>query len=226
MNEDSAAPAARRRFVTRTGLASFGALGGALGIALGKPKAAAARWEAARHEKDDWLDKLPGVHRLVFDTTTPDKIGEAMLFANNFMIVNAQDYGLKSGDLAVVIVARHFSTPFGYNDAMWAKYGTQLAAITKAEDPKTKQAPKVNYYNAAGPGGASIDTLGKLGVQIAVCAFATRFFAGLIAQQTGGDAKAVFEELTANLLANARMVPAGIVAVNRAQERGYALVSC
>jgi intracellular sulfur oxidation DsrE/DsrF family protein len=35
----------------------------------------------------------------------------------------------------------------------------------------------------------------------------------------------VFEEMKANLLPNARLVPAGIVAVNRAQERGYALAS-
>ena len=31
--------------------------------------------------------------------------------------------------------------------------------------------------------------------------------------------------MVANLVPNARLVPAGIVAVNRAQERGYALVS-
>ena len=35
----------------------------------------------------------------------------------------------------------------------------------------------------------------------------------------------IFNELTANLLSNSRMVPAGIVAVNRAQERGYSFVS-
>ena len=32
-------------------------------------------------------------------------------------------------------------------------------------------------------------------------------------------------ELVANIVSNARMVPAGIVAVNRAQERGYTLVT-
>ena len=31
--------------------------------------------------------------------------------------------------------------------------------------------------------------------------------------------------MVANLVPNARLVPAGIVEVNRAQERGYALVS-
>jgi len=35
----------------------------------------------------------------------------------------------------------------------------------------------------------------------------------------------VFEEMKANLLQNARLVPAGIVAINRAQERGFSLAS-
>jgi hypothetical protein len=39
------------------------------------------------------------------------------------------------------------------------------------------------------------------------------------------NADAIYNELTTNLVSNARMVPAGIVAVNRAQERGYSLAS-
>ncbi len=35
----------------------------------------------------------------------------------------------------------------------------------------------------------------------------------------------MFEEMKANLLPNARLVPAGIVTVNRAQERGYSLAT-
>ena len=49
----------------------------------------------------------------------------------------------------------------------------------------------------------------------------TRASAGLIAQKTGGKADDIFKELTDHLVPNAHMVPAGIVAVNRAQERGY-----
>jgi intracellular sulfur oxidation DsrE/DsrF family protein len=47
----------------------------------------------------------------------------------------------------------------------------------------------------------------------------------VIAEAMGGNQDAIFNELTANIVSNARMVPAGIVAVNRAQERGYSLVS-
>jgi intracellular sulfur oxidation DsrE/DsrF family protein len=52
---------------------------------------------------------------------------------------------------------------------------------------------------------------------------ATGRLAGTIAQATGSTAEAITAELTANLVPNAHMVPAGIVTVNRAQERGYTL---
>jgi hypothetical protein len=49
--------------------------------------------------------------------------------------------------------------------------------------------------------------------------------AGRTAKATG-DTDAIIKELGANLVCpNARLVPAGIVAVNRSQERGYSIVS-
>lgn len=87
------------------------------------------------------------------------------------------------------------------------------------QDPKTKAAPVVNTFTA------SLDSLAKQGVQFAVCQFATGALAGSIARAVGGNAGEITRELVANLVPNARMVPAGIVAVNRAQERGYSLVT-
>jgi intracellular sulfur oxidation DsrE/DsrF family protein len=202
------------------------------GVAMAQQKSpAAARWEPARHEKDDWFDQLPGKHRLVFDTTAYDGLADAILFANNFIRVNRADYGLQNNDLAVVIVVRHRSTPFGYNDAMWAKYGAAIAARARVEDPKTKLAPKINIFNSGDFGellsnrGMTLDSLFRQGVQLAVCATSTRGYATSIAQAVSGNADTIFNELIANLVSNSRMVPAGIVAVNRAQERGYSLVS-
>ena len=42
---------------------------------------------------------------------------------------------------------------------------------------------------------------------------------------TGADSSAILAELSANLVPNARLAPAGILVVNRAQERGYSLVT-
>jgi intracellular sulfur oxidation DsrE/DsrF family protein len=181
--------------------------------------APAARWEPARHDKDNWMDELPGKHRLVIDTKSLDGFRDALLFASNFMLANRNDYGLQNQDLAVIVVARHISTACGYNDDMWAKYGASLAGQAPPAGAQAKEAPKAN------PNAAALASLSNQGVQFAVCSMATRRLAGVIARAVGGNADAVNSELIANLVGNARMVPAGIVAVNRAQERGYSLVS-
>jgi intracellular sulfur oxidation DsrE/DsrF family protein len=105
-----------------------------------------------------------------------------------------------------------------------------MKGLTKFDDPKSKVAPKINVYNSGDYGdlfpnrGVTLDALSKRGVQFAVCSLATRFIAGMIAGAVGGNADTINSELIANLVSNSRMVPAGIVAVNRAQERGYSLV--
>jgi intracellular sulfur oxidation DsrE/DsrF family protein len=175
-------------------------------------------WKPARHSQDDWLEKIPGQHRFVFDTTTPDGLALAFTFAGNYFTANHDAYGLEDHDLAVVMVARHKSTSFGYNDAMWAKYGKQFSEQAGLTDPKTKQPPTANLYLDR------LDPLIKKGVQFAVCQMSSRRIAGAIAQTNGGEVEGVLKELAANLIANARIVPAGIVAVNRAQERGYTFV--
>jgi intracellular sulfur oxidation DsrE/DsrF family protein len=232
MNRQSPSSPERRSFLTghNAGVASIAAIAvGGVAMVQGK-SIKATHWEPARHEKDDWLDQVPGKHRLVFDTTTADGIAEAIFFANNFMNVNQADYGLQNNDLAVVIIARHSSTPFAYNDAMWAKYGMAMTGLTKLDDPRSKVAPKVNVYNSGDygnllpNGGVTLDALSKRGVQFAVCSLATRFIAGMIAGAVGGNADTINSELIANLVSNSRMVPAGIVAVSRAQERRYSLV--
>jgi intracellular sulfur oxidation DsrE/DsrF family protein len=63
----------------------------------------------------------------------------------------------------------------------------------------------------------------NLGVQFAVCNLSTHAIAGLIAAAHGGTADEKYAELAANLIDRARLVPAGIIAVNRAQERGYSV---
>ncbi len=71
--------------------------------------------------------------------------------------------------------------------------------------------------------GRSIPGLINTGVQFAICDPSTNAIAGLIARDHGLTAEAAYKEITANLVGNGRLVPAGIVAVNRAQERGYSI---
>lgn len=221
---------ARRLFLARVG-AGVGVLGATVG---GTPAIAAAetsegvRWQATRHPQDDWYDKVSGQHRFVFDTTSPEGLGLALQFANNYFEANKTGYGLQDSDLAVVIVVRHKSTAFAYNDAMWTKYGVQLSAhANDYMDPDTKKVPTINVYGTPGAGSVKPGRMNALlnrGVQLAVCQMATRNIAGKIAEKTGAPTDAVIAELVANFAGTGHLVPAGIVAVNRAQERGYAFV--
>jgi intracellular sulfur oxidation DsrE/DsrF family protein len=226
---------ARRSFFSKLGL---GLAGGAAVAAAGSTAQAqstdGSRFQPVRHAQDDWLDQLPGKHRYVVDAPNPEGFGDALAFLNNYFTVNENDYGLKDGDLAVVLIARHLSTAFGYNDTIWSKYGKPISDRNGFLDPKTKQPPTLNIYNSSAYGrdfpqltnrGTTLDSLIKRGLHIGVCQVSSRGYAAGMAMATGMTTEAVFEEMKANLLPNARLVPAGIVAVNRAQERGYSLAT-
>jgi intracellular sulfur oxidation DsrE/DsrF family protein len=128
--------------------------------------------------------------------------------------------------MAVVILARHKSTSFAHNDAICAKYGKQLSEQSEFTNPKTKGPPKINVYGAAGETARAgkMDALIKKGVQFAVCQMPTRGIARRITKTNGVETDNVDEEIAANLIGNTHMVPAGILAVNRTQERGYSFI--
>src|SRR4051812_7615654 len=214
---------ARRSFFSKLG---FGVVGGAaVGAAVGisavpapaQAQTAGGKFEAARHPEDEWYDQLPGKHRFVFDGPYPEGFSTAIQFTNNYYNLNVSAYGLKDSDLAVILIARHQSTMFGYGDAVWAKYGKPISERINLVDPKTKMPPTAHMYLDR------LTPLLKRGLQLAVCQQATRGNAMAIAMATGQNVDTVFEELKSNLLPNARLVPVGILAVQRAQERGYSL---
>jgi len=219
---------ARRMFLTRLGVGV-----GAAGAAAMNSRAALAQaaptetFRPALHAQDDWLDKIPGIHRYVFDTFSAEGIGWGLQFASNYFTSSEQAYNLKDSDLAVIIVARHKATSFAYNDAIWAKYGKQLSEQAEYVDPKTKEAAKINVYGPAGETAQAgkMEGLIKKGAQFAVCSTSTRGIATRIAKANGLEIDAVVKEITSNLIGNSRMVPAGVIAVNRAQEHGYSLIS-
>ena len=209
----------------------------AVGVALGsRPLAAQSaggggRFQAARHQQDAWLDAVAGKHRIFIDAATPRGAGEAILYSNNLYEANKNGYSLTDRDIVVVACMRHFATPFAYNDAMWKKYGNVISMMIEFTDPKTKQAPATNLLNSGSYGmalpnlGNTIDAVTKRGTRFAVCDMATHFFAGQLAMATKGNADAIYKELVANIIPSSQMVAAGVVAVNRAQEYGFTLLS-
>ena len=220
-------PLVRRSFLSRLG-AGVAALGAAAGLTAPAAGQQPGAFQPARHPQDDWLDQVPGKHRFFFDATSPTGAGDAITFASNFYVASKTGYGLEPHENAVVICLRHWATPFAFGDTIWARYGAILADRIKFTDPKTQAAPVINVYRAAGypmlsSRGTTLDAMVTRGTHFAVCDLATRAFAGMIAARTGGTADAVYGEMQQAVIPNAHFMAAGIVAVNRAQERGYAL---
>ena len=209
---------ARRSFLSRLGIA-VPVLGSSFAAApeadAQTPPAIEGRWQPAHHALDDWLDGIPGRHRCFFDSTTPALLADAIFFCGNYLTASKNTYGLEAADLALVIGVRHESAPFAFTDAMWSKHGVVLSKRAKFVDPKTNQPAMTNIYQAR------INNLTKRGVQISICDMSSHAIAGLIAESIGGKADEVYPQLIANRVDNGHQVPAGIVALNRAQERGY-----
>jgi intracellular sulfur oxidation DsrE/DsrF family protein len=214
MSEHTSSPHARRFFLTQVapGLTALG-----VAAVTANPAAAqsveAARWQPERHTQDDWLD-LPGKHRLVFDTTEQEGLSNALLYATNYYSASNSAYGLQNSDLAVVVIARHTSTPYAYTDAIWSKYGVPISNFVA----RGKEPSMTNAYNR------QLSGLVGRGMHVGVCQLATRAISGAIARSVNANVDDIYNEIAANLLPNSHLVPAGIIAVNRAQERGYTLV--
>jgi intracellular sulfur oxidation DsrE/DsrF family protein len=219
----------RRNFLARlaAGAAAFSA-----GFAA--PRTLSAQ-QAESHELDKWIDELKGQHKQVYDCVTKARIGD-MQFATNFLTANQNPYGLKDADTSVIVSLRHEATPFGFNDAMWEKYkigeslkiperpagGRGGAAATDTTRAAGDTTPVV--MATRNPQLRMITTLGGRGVQFTVCALATQRYAGEYARKTNQQMADVRTELLANLVPNCRAVAAGVVVVNRAQERGFTLL--
>jgi len=234
----------RRSFITGVGAAvAAGAVGAGIAEAQTAPP---GRFMASRHADDDWLDKVPGKHRILVDAVTPRGAGEAVLYANNLYATNKNAYALDDKDLAIVTVM-----PGGLlkravvNESLRLLRHPRMAMVAEEhpdnettpvggmiefKDPKTQQSPTTNLYNSPEYGlalpnlGNTIDAVTKRGAHIVICDLATHFISQQLAG-TSGNADAIYKELAASaLIPGSRFVSAGVVAVTRAQERGYSLI--
>ena len=206
---------------------TLAALGG------GKAIAAPANGPEAKDEgQDAWLDQGGRRHRIIFDTISGKGTGEALNFADNFYKANLSGYGIAGTDLSAVIILRHFSVVFGFNDAAWGKFDQALSDWGQLAGIGIKTPVAVNPYNGTPldpklfSSGRRLSGVTQEGARFAVCEVAAKAVAFMHAKATGADANAVLEELKANMIPGAVWVPAGIVTLNRAQERGYSVCSC
>lgn len=196
-------------------IAGLGAVATATGLG-GRVVAAQASspFAPARHAQDDWMGAMPGTHRVVLDVTSPAGMPDGIRFANNLFNGHKSGYGVEESDLALIVVLRHSATAFGYDNALWARHGKSL-------DRRAETPPTANPYDSGER--TQLSALARRGVQFIVCGTASRGIASGIAGQ-GGDVDAALKEMTAHLITNARLSPAGVVGVTHAQEFGFTLL--
>jgi len=220
----------RRSVMTGMGIATAGlAVGAAACAQTPAARGSATGFQPERHDVDSWFDELPGEHRVFIDTSYPRGGAEALLYANNLYAAQESAYAGGPADFAMVVCFRHFSTPFGYVDSVWQKYGEGFNEIMQYPDPATGQAPRINLMNSPDhptlPNfGFTIDSHVARGTQFAICDNATHFFAGQLANAAGTSQEDVYAELVAGAIPNSRFVSAGVMAMTRAQEYGYSLL--
>ena len=99
-----------------------------------------------------------------------------MNFASNILLAHAQGYGGSDEDYGLIVCFRHDSSPYGFNDAMWEKYGELFVGRTGVSnrngDPVAINPLSVErtYGNRSN----TIDAMSSRGVRFAVCDLSTR----------------------------------------------------
>jgi intracellular sulfur oxidation DsrE/DsrF family protein len=169
---------------------------------------------------DAWLDGIKGTHKQFFDGVTIND-GFAMVFATGFLNLNKEAYGLGDHDLTAVVGLRHLAMLMALSDAMWVKYG--IGKAFSINDPTTKAVAARNPFlhkEAMPLPGSDIPTLVGRGVIFTVCNVALTVLSGKLAGGAGVSADDAKKEWTANLVPGMTIVPVGVLAVNRAQEKG------
>lgn len=183
-------------------------------------------------DADAWFNKLKGKHKVVFDATKPHEI-LPFAWPKVFLLSNA---ATNTKDCGVVVVLRHSAIPFAMEDRLWAKYGFgeffkvgSIGGTFKAEDAETAiktrnpfWKPKTGDFVIPGVGAVpiGINDLQSEGVMFCVCDAALTVNSAAYAMKNNMDAAEVKKDWVGGLLPGVQIVPSGVWALGRAQEKG------
>jgi len=209
----------------------------AVGLPLGVRTAA-----AQESGPDDWINDVKGTHRCLFDFPQ-HKNGVPQLHILNYLNTYNAAYKTTAGQVGAVGtlygIGPQSSIALGFNDAMWAKYGLgeYLSLKDAAGKPYTRnvfhrpmkedahllsqamQTPAIPALGEALPA-IGIESLQKMGTKFLLCANA--FGAWCLELEARGKGKSadIQKELQANLVPGVTVVPAMVIAIEKAQAAG------
>jgi hypothetical protein len=191
---------------------------------------------------DAWIKEVKGTHRCLFDFPQ-HKNGAPLLHILNYLNTYKEAYKAEPGTVGAVgtfySIGNQASISLAFNDAMWAKYG--LGDYTGLKDASGKgytrnvmfrptkadahilmqafQTPNIPEALDAVPG-LGIENLQKMGAKFLLCANAFGFWCLELQARGKGKADEIQKELTANLLPGVTIVPAMVIAIEKAQAAG------
>ena len=191
---------------------------------------------------DAWIGDVKGTHRCLFDFPQ-HKNGVPLLHILNYLNTYTEAYKAAPGTVGAVgtfyAIGNQASISLAFNDAMWAKYG--LGDYTGMKDASGKgytrnvlnrptrndghlliqafQTPAIPELLDAVPG-LGIESLQKMGTKFLLCGNALGAWCLELQARGKGKADALQKELTANLLPGVTVVPAMVIAIEKAQAAG------
>lgn len=223
----------RRSFLGRV----FGAVAAA-GVSIAGGGAVAAQESGP----DDWIKEVKGTHRCLFDFPQ-HKNGFPLLHILNYLNTYSAAYKVPAGQAGAVGtfygMGTQSSIPFAFNDAMWAKH--QLGDYTGLKDAAGKAYTRNAFYRptkddlhllmqAIGtpmiPGladampGLGIENLQKMGTKFLLCQNAFDGWCLELEARGKGKMQDIQKELRANILPGVTIVPAMVIAIEKAQAAG------
>jgi intracellular sulfur oxidation DsrE/DsrF family protein len=191
---------------------------------------------------DDWIKEVKGTHRCLFDFPQ-HKNGFPLLHILNYLNTYSTAYKTGAGQVGAVgtfyAVGSQASIPLAFNDAIWAKY--ELGEYTGLKDAAGKVYTR-NVFNRPTPKdlhllmnavgtpmipaladampAIGIENLQKMGTKFVLCANALGIWCLELEARGKGKAADIDKDLRSNLLPGVTIVPAMVIAIDKAQEAG------
>jgi len=168
-----------------------------------------------------WLGKIKGKHKQVFDSMLPDN-GMALAWARVFLMSN-MEAGVPESECTSVLVLRHDSIPIAMGSSLWAKY--KFGEVFKINDMATNAPSVRNMFWKPTPNelplpGMALNELLDSGVLVGVCDLALTFYSKHVADAMKISPEECKKDWVSGVYPGIEIVPSGVFAVNRAQERG------
>jgi len=221
-------------------------LGAAVAAAAGSALPANLKGEAPHRQEgpDAWMREVRGEHRCLFDFPA-HKNGVPLLHILNYLGTYGAAYGTGPGQVGAVgtfySMGQQSSIAMGFDDEMWAKYslGEYLGLRdadghpyrrnvfhrpTAADAHLLSQAtgvPPLPLFREAMPA-LGIESLQGMGTKFLLCRNALNAWTLELEARGKGAQPEIVAELEGHLLPGVTIVPAMVVAIEKAQQAGIA----